>query len=248
MKTIRYGRLVGGWPLALLLGSGALVVGCDRSTRGTPEQRTERVAPETLPIAPQVAPPIEQQDAERSLEREDEAARSEAARGAPKPAPAERSDVEKLEGSVGAEAGSADEAREELPASGVEGLEGEVGTLSGEAEPGTFAPTAIDGRVLYGGPVLPDDARIRVSLVAIDENGLTLSEDVIRADSGPPYEFSLIMPVVKEEAARYAVRVTIEDGPQVLYSTLTPYTLDFAEASVLPVQVRAEGVGAREMP
>lgn len=107
METRRYRRLVGRWSLAALLGSGACVVGCSRPTREAPEERTDSVQPERLPLAPEVAPPIEQQDAER----EHALMQDEEARGMQQAPAEEQSDV--VGGSVGAESGKMEPCEEQ---------------------------------------------------------------------------------------------------------------------------------------
>jgi hypothetical protein len=101
-------------------------------------------------------------------------------------------------------------------------------------------PAMLTGRVFYGGPTLPDEAQIRVTLFGADSN-VVLAEQVLSAEGDPPYAFSL--PIAKGSEARaegQSVRIVIEDNGQVLYSTLQPFTPNLAERSVLPVQVQAD--------
>jgi hypothetical protein len=122
----------------------------------------------------------------------------------------------------------------------LESRSGAVGAERASAEGEGAEPTTLTGRVLYGGPTLPDDAEIRVSLIGAD-SGDVLSEQVLSAEGDPPYAFSLPLAAGSRGAAdAQSVRVTIEDDGQVLYSTLQPFTPNMAERSVLPVQVQAD--------
>lgn len=153
-------------------------------------------------------------------------------RGTEERADFERVEVEGTRGVTGAESGKV----EERGVTGVEGVESAVGAERGSVGSNEGAPDTLDGQILYGGPPLPRDAQIRVMLIGTEEGG-ALAEEVIKVEGEPPYEFSLPLRPGGLSGAR-AVRVTIEDSGQVLYSTLQEYTPNFAEGSVLPVQVR----------
>jgi hypothetical protein len=120
-------------------------VGCSRPTREAPEERTDSVEPERLPLAPEVAPPIEQQDAERehALRQDEEA------RGMQQAPAEEQSDV--VGGAVGAESGKVPPCEEE---------QGETASAEGAGRaPGAATPT--EERTGLMGAATPSDQSAR---------------------------------------------------------------------------------------
>ncbi len=252
-----------GWGSAALCGLlGLVLAGCERRERDTePDElpRAERV-PMTSPgpmaheqaAQEQAALPerSELEGTQGAVQAESgEARKAEAEKACPRE---EATAAEPRTRSAHEEAGAGARgagAEEELVASEMEEMEemelrdelessaGAVGAERGSPE-GAEA-TTLTGRIFYGGPTLPEDAEIRITLMGAN-SGTVLAEQSLSAEGEPPYAFSL--PVSTSEAAAEAqsVRVTIWDNGQVLYSTLQPFTPNLAERSVLPVQVQAD--------
>jgi hypothetical protein len=135
------------------------------------------------------------------------------------------------------DAGEVDEVDEVELRGELEGSSAAVGAERGSAE--GAEPTMLTGRIFYGGPTLPEDAEIRVTLMGAN-SGTVLAEQSLSAEGDPPYAFSLPVSMSEAAAEAQSVRVTIWDDGQVLYSTLQPFTPNLAERSVLPVQVQAD--------
>jgi hypothetical protein len=198
VKTIRERRLNKSWPLAAFLGTSVLLAGCGD---------TGQEAPEQLPVAPQVAPPIEQQDAERAAQRDAEKPQGECV------APAE-------------EIGTQQARRHARPSKGRtkpdrSGVDGGIVFESGPSS------RSAQSRKFRGGPGLSESGEMRM------DGGDVASKPIVPAVSQQRYEFGIYMGTPDQtRGVRGGLRVDSGDPPA--YSTMKPITPNVSESTVLP--------------
>ncbi len=103
-----------------------------------------------------------------------------------------------------------------------------LGLLALPALAGAQGAAAVTGTVIYLERIaLPPTAQVNVQLQDVsraDAAATVLAEQVIDGASGPPYAFSLSYdPAMIVDTGRYAVRVQIKDGDQLLFTSTQSY-------------------------
>ncbi len=197
MKSIRERRLIGSWPLALFIACGVLIAGCSDEGQEAQEQQ---------PVAPQVAPPSEQQDAERAAEQaQDEATRC----------PAEEVVTQQPRRHA-----LPSKDRTETDRSRVEsGIVFDSGPGSQSAQ----------SRKFRGGPGLSQSGEMQM------DGGEVASKPLVPPVSQPRYEFGIYMGTPDQtRGVRPGAGVRIDGGDPPAYSTMKPSTPNVSESTVLP--------------
>ncbi len=198
MKTIRERRLIESWSLALFVGSSVLIAGCSDEGQEPPEQQA---------VAPQAAPPIVQQDAQRAAQGDAEKARDECA------APAETTETVQPR-------------RQAMPSEGrPESDRSKAGSgIVLDSGPGS---QSAQSRKFRGGPGLSESGEMQM------DAGDVASKPIVPPVSQQRYEFGIYMGTPDQtRGVRPGVRIDSGDPPA--YSTMKPITPDVSESTVLP--------------